>query len=385
MCNVAGQKITIQNVKKKGSKRMLIEFHVLKNYPATNLNRDETGAPKTAFFSGQLRGRVSSQCVKRSWRKSQWFEDLDLGIRTRNLPSLVCEELEKRGVDEKYIEATKKKITGFGNKDAKENNDEITSQVIFFSKADIQAVADAVQETITECADLKAFEKISAKQWKEKLGKLPRPVNVDIALFGRMTTDDSFKDVEAAMQVAHAISTNTVNQEADFFTAVDDLNEIYGSDQGSAMMGDIDFNSNCYYQYASLDVDQLRENLLGNENEEEILKRVLPALVQAITFSNPTGKQNSFAGHVVPSLICIEKKEKKVPISYVNAFEKPIRKNYSEDSCKAMIGEMELFEKCYGKMVDERLWFAPKYDGVPENTTKVETLAELLDACIKWI
>ena len=66
---------------------MLYEIHMLKNYPPTNLNRDETGAPKTCLFGGVTRGRISSQCLKRSWRMSPTFrEEIGeeyIGIRTR--------------------------------------------------------------------------------------------------------------------------------------------------------------------------------------------------------------------------------------------------------------------------------------------------------------
>ena len=44
---------------------MLYEMHMLKNYPPVNLNRDDTGAPKTCMFGGTMRGRISSQCLKR--------------------------------------------------------------------------------------------------------------------------------------------------------------------------------------------------------------------------------------------------------------------------------------------------------------------------------
>ena len=81
---------------------MLIEVHMLKNYPATNLNRDETGSPKTCLFGGYTRGRISSQCLKRSWRKSEILSgeigEENLGIRTRKFPQLVCEALAEMGV-----------------------------------------------------------------------------------------------------------------------------------------------------------------------------------------------------------------------------------------------------------------------------------------------
>ena len=87
---------------------MLYEIHIIKNYPPTNLNRDNTGAPKTCMFGGVLRGRISSQCLKRSWRTSELFRraigESHLGIRTRQLPQLVVDELRARGVEEAYLQ-----------------------------------------------------------------------------------------------------------------------------------------------------------------------------------------------------------------------------------------------------------------------------------------
>ena len=40
---------------------MLYEIHMLKNYPPTNLNRDDSGAPKSFKFVGTKLGRISSQ------------------------------------------------------------------------------------------------------------------------------------------------------------------------------------------------------------------------------------------------------------------------------------------------------------------------------------
>lgn len=55
---------------------MLYEIHMLKNYPSTNLNRDDTGTPKTCVFGGVARGRISSQCLKHSWRTFPVFKEL---------------------------------------------------------------------------------------------------------------------------------------------------------------------------------------------------------------------------------------------------------------------------------------------------------------------
>ena len=112
---------------------MLYEIHMLKNYPPTNLNRDDTGAPKTCVFGGVTRGRISSQCLKRSWRTSELLKseigEENLGIRTRKLPALVAQKLLEMGVNPEYVEAVTPKITGFGNKDGKETKDGTTAQI----------------------------------------------------------------------------------------------------------------------------------------------------------------------------------------------------------------------------------------------------------------
>ena len=46
---------------------------------------------------------------------------------------------------------------------------------------------------------------------------------VDIALFGRMVADATDINLDAAAQVAHAISVHAVDNETDYFTAVDPL------------------------------------------------------------------------------------------------------------------------------------------------------------------
>ena len=77
---------------------MLIQIHTLQNYAHSNLNRDDTGSPKDAIFGGTRRGRISSQCLKRSIRQSRFLKAFEgdelLGIRTRLLPELIGKELE---------------------------------------------------------------------------------------------------------------------------------------------------------------------------------------------------------------------------------------------------------------------------------------------------
>lgn len=371
---------------------MLIEIHMLKNYPPTNLNRDDTGAPKSCLFGGVTRGRISSQCLKRSWRTSELFRreigETDLGIRTRRLPQLIADRLLLLGVSQEYVEAVYPELSGFGTKEGKKNKEgAVTSQIMFFAPQDIEAAALAVKEKLDACKTVKAVKALKAKDLQSG-GKDAgiRPVTLDIALFGRMVTSDVFRDVEASMQVAHAISTNKITMETDYFTAMDDL--LTGDlmdEKGAALIGDIDYNTSCYYIYASLDVDALKANLLHTEGVDEIVEKAIPALLRTMAFSNPSGKQNSFAGHVLPSAVLVECKACKVPTSMVNAFVEPVRPGGGQDlvgkSIEKLAEEVDVIARNYGLPVEKRLWFCvDKYDIKPTCAAVCcETLPQLVE------
>ena len=370
---------------------MLYEIHMLKNYPPTNLNRDDTGAPKTCLFGGVMRGRVSSQCLKRSWRTSPSFRaeigDENLGIRTRKLPVLVAEKLVEMGVTQEFADAIQPRLTGIGNKQGKETKDgNATAQVIFYANEDIAAVAETVKALLENCKTVKDVQKLKARDIQAAVtGADVRPVTLAIALFGRMVTSDAFRDVEASMQVAHAISTNKVSVESDYFTAMDDMLSGSSMDElGAAMIGDVDFTASCYYVYASIDTDALAENLKYAENTEEIVRKANPALLRAMAFTDPSGKQNSFAGHVMPSVVMVECKEKKIPTSMVNAFVEPVGKHGDlvKQSAEKLAAEVDMTARNFGLEVKERLWFCvDKYDVKPESATKIcATFPELVEA-----
>lgn len=136
---------------------MLIEIHMLKNYPPVNLNRDDSGAPKSCFFGGVQRGRISSQCLKRSWRTSDIFKSLNsYGCRTRRMPALVGDRLRAMGVAPEMVEVAEKKLTGIANKDGTENKKGlITSQIVFYSAAELDRITAVIKQYIDEDGDVK--------------------------------------------------------------------------------------------------------------------------------------------------------------------------------------------------------------------------------------
>ncbi len=371
---------------------MLIEIHMLKNYPPTNLNRDDTGAPKTSVFGGVSRGRISSQCLKRSWRTAPLFQEAvgteNLGVRTRKLPDLVTKKLLAMDVDPDYVAVIAPKITGFGNKDGKETKDGKTAQVVFYADADVDAIAQIVKEKMDACSSIKEIKALKAKDLQAAVKSAEvRPITLDIALFGRMVTSNAFRDVEASMQVAHAISTNKMAMESDYFTAMDDFLSGENLDElGAAMIGDTDFNSACYYVYASLDTDALLKNLEFTDHAEELVQKAVPALIRTMALTNPSGKQNSFAGNVLPSAMLVECKEQKIPTSMVNAFVEPVCPNQNGDlvynSIVRLASEADMLSRNYGLEVTRRLWFCvDKYQVTPECQTECcESLPALIQA-----
>ena len=391
---------------------MLIEIHMLQNHAPSNLNRDDTGSPKDCIFGGVRRGRISSQCLKRSVRVSETMKKAltksVLGIRSRQFPKCVNQyvfERIKGNLSEedakKIAEMCQVKCTGLANKEGKESDSGEMPQTVFFSDSDVKTIGDFflklsgyLPETLSEVSPEKILKNLKDLKMKEiqKSQELKtwRPITPDIALFGRMTTSDAFVDVEASTQVAHAISVNKMDQEFDFFTAVDDLQE-KGTmeDAGADMMGDIEFTSACFYKYFSIDCAGLVDNLTGQSKDETtveqakmIAKEVIPAFIEAAVFATPSGKQNSFAAHQLPDAILVEVKEENIPVSYANAFLKPIvpsrDKDLSEAAIEALKTYKENIQHKYGLRISHSFWFTTK-DIRIEKTIDCDTLSILLE------
>lgn len=380
---------------------MLVEIHMLQNHAPSNLNRDDTGSPKDAVFGGVRRSRISSQALKRAIRRSTIFQealkDAGLGVRTRQLPQLVKQILLERGLSAEMADIGALKASGFGTKDGKEQkvdeerNTVETAQIMYLTPNDIQAVADVIYEAAVEAKTPAAFKKVSAKDLQARAVDRWRPITPDIALFGRMITSDAFRDVESAVQVAHALSTHRMEHEFDYYTAVDDLRQTVSSedDKGAAMIGDIEFTSACYYKYFSIDLDGFVDNLVGQngavETEERKRARALAvqttlAFFEAAVFTSPSGKQNTFAAYQLPDAILVEVRDHKIPVSYANAFVKPVTAGRGEDlverSIAALKEHVELITEKFSLISTDRFWFTTR-DVAIAGTQTCETLADL--------
>lgn len=331
---------------------MLIQIHTLQNHAPSNLNRDDSGAPKDTIFGGVKRGRISSQCLKRSIRRSDTFaaafayRDL-LAVRTKLLPKLIDEELQKLGADDTTRKNIVARVPEIGKKGSAKSEDEEeettdavadavgeTRQLIFLAANEVSPLTQKLVALYTE-KGAKGFATLEIKKLEEAL-KHELPRSVDIAMFGRMTTSDAFENVEAAVQVAHAISTNALVQEFDYFTAVDDIS----GQSGAGMIGDVEFNSSTYYKYFNIHWEELCKNL---GNDTAVAQEAVLAFLEAAALTQPSGKQNSFAAHNLPDLILVEVSTRNLPVSYANAFLKPARQRYDQSMMDVSIEELNRY------------------------------------------
>jgi len=346
-----------------------IQLHLLTAYPPANLNRDDQGSPKTAKMGGYDRLRVSSQCLKRTWRTSDLFQTAmsdHLGIRTKLLGIDIYNQLIAGGIKEKDAKEWTKAIAGvFGALKKAEKDKPLADleieQLVHISPAEQQAIKVLTEKLIAEQRAPEVDEL--------KLLRLNEQA-VDIALFGRMLASSPVFNIDAACQVAHAISVHSVVIEDDYFTAVDDLNNGL-EDMGAAHIGETRFAAGLFYSYICINRELLVKNLDGNE---DLANKAIRALTEAAVKVAPEGKQNSFASRAYASYVLAERGNQQ-PRSLSIAYLKPINNRENEDfiadSITAIIKQKDSFDKVYGACADTRCELnVPKEQG---------TLAELLD------
>ncbi|MHB8978034.1 MAG: type I-E CRISPR-associated protein Cas7/Cse4/CasC [Trichloromonadaceae bacterium] len=320
--------------------KTLIEIHALQNFAPSNLNRDDTGAPKDAIFGGTRRARVSSQCFKRAVR--QHFAGLvdqatlapdDVAYRTKRVLDAIVEALGHKGRN--TTEAEAKTALALAAMELSVKEDGKTEYLLFLGRREISSIAeiidekwDAILASTADPAEGKKpgkAKKQAAQNADPDLKKaLDKVFNggkaVDVALFGRMLADMPAKNQDAACQVAHAISTHAVDREFDFYTAVDDLKP--EDTAGADMMGTVEFNSACFYRYAVVDWEKLVANLQG---DAELAQKGLRAFLEGFVVAAPTGKQNTFAAHNPPEFVSVSVRRNTAPRSLANAFETAVR------------------------------------------------------------
>jgi len=271
--------------------------------------------------------------------------------KRENLEALASEATQKKR-DE--LEEITKKLEGIDDdiKQAKELENEDDAKQLSEQKKEL-----VKRKRELERQKVKPPEEI-IDQLKAVFGKGKKAV--DLALFGRMLAEIPRKERDdAACQVAHPISTNAIEPQFDFYTAVDELKP--DEETGAGMMGTVEFNSACYYRYANIDLEKFKQNLTqrvgeGKEPklvfEPEQFKRGLKAFLKAFVEAKPGGKQNSFAAHNDAEYVVFTVRQDAAPRNLANAFEKPVfvPKGRTEHSLTEL--SIKRFEDKWRKLAD---------------------------------
>lgn len=328
---------------------VFIDYYVLQTVPPSNLNRDDQGSPKTGYYGGVQRARVSSQAWKRPVRVQfrETATDSILGIRTKRVLEVLTERIEKNS-DAEHDEAetlAKAVLGAVGIKLATprtrgdEPQPDEAGYLVFLSNRQFDRLAEFA---ISARGDDAAATIAAAK--KELKGIVKQDASIDVALFGRMVADDTDLNVDAAAQVAHAISVHAVVPEADYFTAVDDRKEDSAAeDAGAAMIGTVEFNSSTLYRYATVNLNHLQRNL----GDAEATRIAVEAFTRGFITTIPSGKQNTFAHQTLPDLVVVCIRETQ-PVNLVGAFERAVTGDYVREAAKALVARAQEIDEAYG-------------------------------------
>lgn len=381
--------------------KTIIEIHALQNFAPSNLNRDDTGAPKDAIFGGTRRARVSSQCSKRAVRQhfdqkknEGLFEPDELAVRTKRVYQAIADLLNGKRKKSEVLAKAEIALSYVKLKAAEGGK---TQYLLFLGQKEIAALADAIHECWDQIVSVaeESSEKGKGKGKKAAASGAPMGMKeridsifnggkaVDVALFGRMLADMPEKNQNAACQVAHAISTHAVEREFDFYTAVDDLKP--EDTAGADMMGTVEFNSACFYRYAVVDWEKLVRNLQG---DTALAEKGLRAFLEGFVVAEPTGKQNTFAAHNPPEFVAVSVRRNTAPRNLANAFETAVRVRKDESltgkSAEELAKKAKTLQIVFGG--EERTFVLNLTEAkLDEFGNAAASLKELLDKSLKAI
>lgn len=361
---------------------LFVDIHVLQTLPPNNINRDESGSPKTAIYGGTVRQRVSSQAWKRAIRTdfADKFDADKLGVRTKDVVKLVADEITTLAPEhgenslawaQTSLEAAKIKVSvpkarpKAKAKEAEPEEPEAlpeSAYLIFMGAAQAKNLAQLAIETEGKPTKKQATDALNASQ------------AIDVALFGRMLADAKELSVDASTQVAHAISVHEAVPEFDYFTAMDDKR---GEDEaGADMIGTVEFTSSTLYRYATINVGALYKTLGDATVAAEATAQFIDSFARAM----PTGKQNTFANGTLPDAIVLSFSHEQ-PLSWVGAFEQAITADFGgsrlEKSAATLADHVRSFDEAYGLVATRHVTAASKATEPLKKLGSIASLPEL--------
>ncbi len=351
----------------------IAEVHVIQNLPPSSLNRDEDGRPKSVWYGGVERLRISSQAQKRAMRLL--FREVSLvppeerAVRTRKVGELLEEALEGLGQEERR-RLVKGVLAALSLK-LKDEEGLHAEYMLFLSGEEVQRLARvalrhreaflALGEGLEEGEGKEGRGKGRSKKEGQAKAKEVLPpearrelaealgaVSLELALFGRMMADQKDRDVEGALAVAHAVGTTLDPIEEDYFVAVDDLAK--PGEAQVAMIESRGYASGTVYRYAVLDLGEL-EALVGKERTLLGLK----AFLRAFPLALPRGGRRAFA-HEGPPEVVLVRLGRGLPRNLARAFALPVESKGEDPalaSAKRLLAYWERLDRVYGPLEEE--------------------------------
>jgi CRISPR system Cascade subunit CasC len=396
---------------------MFLQLHTLTSYPGTLLNRDDIGRAKRLPFGGATRTRVSSQCLKYHWRNFEgehalYNMDVPRSLRSRetflrrigqplmddgvpaplayaataSLKTLILGESEH--IDSSgYLKKSSFKNFIAAGKD--EDTDTLRSgQVTILGVPEVRHLRELAKREISALRDNhsdlvedgevpddvreEAYSRFreyfkSSSDIAKNLKGLKQASGLDAALFGRMATSDVLARGDAAVHVAHALTTHEQETESDYFSAVDELRRDDPQESGEMGAGHInsqELTSGLFYSYVTIDVPLLVSNLSGVERENwtegntDLAAEVVRRFVHLVATVSPGAKLGSTAPHAYAHCLFAEAGTAQ-PRTLANAFQTPVPKGTEAgvlaESYDALAEYVADVDGMYGQQTDRRL------------------------------
>ena len=115
----------------------------------------------------------------------------------------------------------------------------------------------------------------------------------------------------------------------------------------------------------------------------KIAEAIVPAFLEAAIVSSPSGKQNSYAAHNLPSVVLVEARPYAQPVSYANAFAQPAMRTREssliEDSVRRLKEHIEKTDQVYSPPSVARWWLSLDGFEPPRGVKDAGGLANLLE------
>ena len=398
-----------------------LQFHTLTPYSGVLLNRDDAGFAKTLPFGNAKRTRVSSQCLKYHWRKYEGKHAIckagDMAIRSRNtFREKVAEELVEDGYDERLAAAMTGALSGVilsgdtSKNDIQDNVQPILEaddplsetelpQLVVFGQPEVKEILRIVRESLERLSEDDYNEDSVAKtrdaiadaiavnKVRENLNALGNSMGIDAAMHGRMVTSDVLARGNAAVHVAHAITTHEQQREDDYFTAVDDLldEDTGGEESGSAHLNTKQLTSGLFYNYVVVDVPLLVSNLESCERDEwtdadlDLTVDVLQRFLHTLATVSPGAKLSSTAPYAKAEFLMVESGDEQ-PRTLANSFKKavPLTDNVTEDSIERLTDYVDRMDGMYATE-EERICATAEEADLPAPKATLPEIADWIE------